>query len=106
MSLNSAENRGHRVPMFIRAPLIVVALGGALGLPIYWWMDESGLYYVLREWQVDLSGGRFIPLLTVLVCMLVLLFPMLGIIYLLAGLFPKKEPKDLIGELVGERERE
>ena len=85
--LQNMSKRAMRVPGFIRFPLIALAVG----LPFYWMITDSGLYYTISTFQADLFGGSHYIFLSILLPILILLIPLLVFVHLIAGFFPEKK---------------
>lgn len=81
--LADAQSRARQVPAWIRLPIIVGALGGA----VYQLVAQVGIAGWLIAAQAAMFGGKYYVMLTGLVTFLVMLVPAIILVQLLAGLF-------------------
>jgi hypothetical protein len=77
--LEKNQSEAKKVPLFIRLPLIIIALG----LPVYWMISNTGVWNYVNEFQMEQMDGGYYPVLTFFVTLFSTLIPAVLIIKLL-----------------------
>lgn len=85
--LESNQKDAKKVPRYIRIPLII----GALGLPVYWIMTNTGVWKFINDLQMENLDGGYYPVLSFFVTLFSTLIPAVIIIKLLLKLVFKNE---------------
>lgn len=68
-----------RVPLYIRLPLIILALG----LPVYWMIADAGFWRYVNDFQMSLLDGDYFPFVSFFATLFATLIPAVIILKIL-----------------------